>query len=458
MRPFARLSPFDLLLYQSLVDFLARDIEAALPSRDVLFSYRLDLTGSDDPFFGTPRWDDFVEAVRADLESGVFTHALRLDISSYFVHIDIDELERQLLGVCDDALVVRDLADLLRAFGAEGVRGLPQGAPPSSALGNFYLCPVDAWLLENGVVYRRYMDDFWIFATSYAEARRIQDEIERLLYLDRLSLGGEKSRIYRASTAIALTETAQERIDARREAVHATHKSQVAEAIGILGDYADLDEIEIPEGEIDNVAIHGEYDEIRRGLEQGEYPHEARSRLTEVYRQLEKGRDPYALPGIADFLERLPDLTWSAVRYAASLGSESREQVEDMFLELTAPSRFHKEHEWLHLCRAGLLLRWQSPKLASRFGEIAMTSDTSPLVRARALLAWGKLSAPDDFSSADQFWAAAGREWRHYVFVSIQGKSPEGRDRRFANWSAEGGYLRRLADELQQRMIAWREI
>lgn len=160
VRPFVRLSPLDLLLYQALVDAVAADLEAALGPRDRVFAYRLDTTGGDDPFAESPRWDDFLMSVREALSTGRHSHVLSGDIASYYVYIDIDELERRLLEVCSNAVAVRDLGDLLRGFQHLGVRGLPQGVPPSSPLGNFYLASLDQAIESWGYEHRRYMDDF----------------------------------------------------------------------------------------------------------------------------------------------------------------------------------------------------------------------------------------------------------------------------------------------------------
>lgn len=56
------------------------------------------------------------------------------------------------------------------------------------------------------------------------------------------------------------------------------------------GEYIDVDEVELPEEEIDEAAIYGEYAELMQELGEGRYPLDARPRLTEIYRALEKGR------------------------------------------------------------------------------------------------------------------------------------------------------------------------
>lgn len=158
-RPFVRMSPVDLLLYQALVDALASDLEQALGPRERILAYRQDLSGNDDPFFGSPSWTDFMTSVRTELQpttpppspfaprsTATNTHVLTTDISSFFVYIDVDELERRLLVVTNRTDVARDLGTFLRALQQLGVRGLPQGVPASSPLGNFYLRDLDSTL------------------------------------------------------------------------------------------------------------------------------------------------------------------------------------------------------------------------------------------------------------------------------------------------------------------------
>lgn len=452
VRPFARLSPLDELLYQALVDALGADIERSLPPHDTVFSYRLSGVGQDDPFEGSPRWDDFMRAVRESLESGRYSHALTADVSSYFVHIDVDELERRLLSACNNSDAVRDLGDLLRRWQQLGVHGLPQGVPASSPLGSFYLAPVDRELLASGCEHRRYMDDVWLFVESFSAARRAQDQLERLLYADGLGLGTDKLKVRRVATAIEATQTAAERIATRRAAIAEDVLAQAD------GDYVDVDEIELPEDEINEAAVHEEYDQLAQELREDRYPADVRARLTEVFRSLEKGRDTYAASEVPSLLQRLPDLTWPASRYISSLKNEDAAVAEEAFIDLLASDRFHREQEWLHLCRAGLALRSRPAQaVADRFAQIA-ASHPSDLVKVRALLAWGRLSATHEFAPADQFWAATSREWHAYVVVAIQGKDVTERDARYERWSGEGRFLRTLTTSIQASLLSWKDV
>lgn len=452
VRPFARISPVDLLLYQALVDAVAPDIEQTLGGRDKVMAFRRHLGKHDDQFHGSPMWGDFMRSVRSVLyaRSAPFGsgYALSADIASYFVYVDVDEVERRLLAVTDRESVARDLGDLLRGWQQLGIRGLPQGVPPSSALGNFYLHPVDRSLEAWGLDHRRYMDDLWVFTSSFSEARRVQDRIERLLYHDRLGFGGEKLWIRRNETALRDTRPAEERIEERREL-------QRELLLADVDTYSDVDP-ELDETEIEEVAVHGAYDDLLVELDSPKMPGDARSRLIAVYRKLERAKDPYAIKDVPQILRRMPDLTDPAMRYVEAARPEDASQAREALLELLSPGRFHREQEWLHICRTIMRFRHRpSAELAHRMAEIGREHD-HPLVRARALLAWGSQSVRDDFSLADELWPTSAAQWRAYVLVSIQNKPDAERDERYDRWSGEARFLRLLAGAIRQKPFRWK--
>jgi hypothetical protein len=157
-------------------------------------------------------------------------------------------------------------------------------------------------------------------------------------------------------------------------------------------------------------------------------------------------------------LVRLPDLTASAMRYLARSKSRDAATARQAMLEVMSPKRFHRDQEWLHICRAALTFAHRpSPEIADLLGRVAQTHD-HPLVRARALLAWGAQSEPSDFSVADVFWPGAAATWRPYVVVAIQGKDEPGRDQRYDRWSGDGRFLRVLSDHIREQRFAWSRI
>lgn len=450
-RPFVRISPTDLTLYQALVDVLAPYIEGALLDRNSAFAYRQSLTNSENAFEGTPRWADFMSSIRTLLENGWYSHALISDITSYFVYINIEELERKLLASGAPSDVTHDLHALLAVWQGMGVRGLPQGIPCSSPLGNFYLSGLDELLRGENYEFRRYMDDLWVFTFGYSEARRVQDLLERELYRLRLSLGGEKSRILRNETALEETRMAKERIELRAEAI----ASEVLETL--VDTYAD--EFVLPDpAEIDAVAVMSEYDEIIHGVRGGNYPEALRPRLTEIYRQLEALGETAQVSDVPEILQRFPDLTGPALRYAAHVAGGDIDVAVETFLKVLDNGRFHRDQEFLLIFRAVLWLpNGCSEDLADVLSDYSKQSATW-LLRARALLGWGAHSLPHDFSAADEFWTAAGPGWRGYALVAIQNKNPLERDARYEQWSGEGRFLRNLADSIKEQPFQWRQI
>lgn len=449
-RPFVRLAPTDLTLYQALVDALAPSIEGALAPRTSVFAYRQSLDPTDNAFEGSPRWEDFIFSVRGLLEDGWYSHALTADVSSYFVYVSIDELERRLLGIGAPPDVVRDLSGLLSSWHMMGIHGLPQGVQPSAPLGNFYLNSLDELVAEAGYESRRYMDDFWVFATSFSEARRAQDLIEQHLYELRLTLGGDKSRIFRASTALAETQTAKERIERRRDSI-------LAEVLEAADPYED-DVPQLDPDALDSAAVLSEYGEIIDGIRSDVYPTQLRPRLIELYRQLEALGDPAAVADTPDVLQRFPDLTSAALRYVANIANCDREAAVNAFLEVLDHRRFHRDQELLLIFRAALWLPNRcSDDLGDVLADYARDAD-SPLLQARALLAWGAHSPKESFDAADQFWGASDTEWRTYCLVSIQDKEEAERDSRFDRWSGEGRFLRAVADAIKERPFQWRRL
>jgi hypothetical protein len=97
------------------------------------------------------------------------------------------------------------------------------------------------------------------------------------------------------------------------------------------------------------------------------------------------------------------------------------------------------------------------PTLIPKLRELA-ASHEHPLVRCRALLAWGRQSALDDFTAADEFFGRERRDRLGYALVAIQAKAAEPRNSRYDRWSSEGRSLANLASSLRGAMLAWHSI
>ena len=439
VRPFVRVHPEDFLLYQALVDAMRDQIEDVLGDRSEAFAYRLSELSEDDPYEGTPRWGDFREAMNQMALDEFSGYVIEGDVASFYLNINLDELQRRLLEAGCGGPVVRDLGGLLEGWAAQGIRGLPQGVPPSSPLANFYLAPLDELLRDRGVVFARYMDDLAVVCSTFHEARQLLDDIEDLLYEDGLSLGGGKTWISRAERVVARL-TPGEALD-----------EQLAE-LADVGDYAPGEE-EIEEIRVDQICAL--FDEAVAALERDEYK---REEFTFAFRQLGAQRHPHAIEHVPQVLLRLPGMTPVACRYLERLATDEHREAVAKALGEIATREFQRSQEWCHILRAIQVLPNRSgAELAETAADLADGHD-HPLVRARALLAWGAQSDPDSFELADRFFEREDRPWLAYAVVAIQGKDRDGRDERYAKWTGEGRGLARLTESVEAERFAWSKI
>ncbi|HYP56413.1 MAG TPA: RNA-directed DNA polymerase [Solirubrobacterales bacterium] len=435
VRPFVRVHPRDLLLYQALVDSLHEPLESALGSREEVFAYRLSPLECDDPFEGSPRWRHYNAALHELAVGDLDGYVIEGDVSSFFLNIDLDELERRLLEIDCAGAVVRDLGALLRGWAAQGIRGLPQGVLPSSPLANFYLSLLDQFFRSEAVPFVRYMDDFAARCPSHHASRRLLDQIEELLYDDGLSLGGGKTAIVRAENVLKRF-TPEEGLDGVISALQEEDYAPGPE---------EIEEIRLAE-------VCALFDAAIAALNEDEY---RRSDLTFALRALAQAKDPHAIADIPQMLLRIPGLTPVACRYLETMaGTDHRGLVTTALVALTT-DRFHRAQEWLNILRAiQVIPERKGGQLVSLLTELVLSHE-HPLVRARALLAWGAQSEPEDFEVVDQFFANEARPWLQYPVVAVQAKAEAQREERYQRWSGEGRGVARLAESVKSQRFAW---
>jgi hypothetical protein len=452
VRPFVRVRPTDLVVYQALVDQLAPAIENALPPREYVGAYRQVLTGGDAAFHSNPSNDQFRVTIRDAIAASGSTYVLESDISGYFLGVRLRRLSDALLTASDRADAVYDLVEMLQRWQQSGVRGLPQGIRPSSPLGNFYLASLDSAMGTNSVPFYRWMDDIWAICGKYSEARRIQDHIERHLYGLGLTLNGEKTRIVRAETAIERLEPAANRLEQQQAAA----VQDVVEALE-NAEYLDPDDIPEPE-DIEHDILTSKHDELVALLGQDSLPSHFYTDMSLLYRSFEKLGDPYGLDEIPRVLVRAPDLSNVAMRYAASLAAGHGPSVRKVFSAVLSKERFARDFEKLNVCHRALKLKpHQSSDLAEKLADFAL-KDRHALIRAKALVAWGRHAKADDFGTADRFLRGCDLEWRVYALVAIQDKAKDGRDKRYEAWAGEGAGLGKVTEMLQAKPIAWSKL
>nr|WP_281381760.1 RNA-directed DNA polymerase [Conexibacter arvalis] len=451
-RPFVRLDPMDLIVYQALVDALGPAIETTLPPREFVGAYRQALSSDDDAFAGNASNDEFRAGVSEAIERAGEAYVLQTDISGYFLGIRPGTLKSQLLEVSDRADVVGDLAQMLGRWQDLGIRGLPQGVRPSSPLGNVYLASLDRLLGSMSVPFFRWMDDMWAICDSFGAARRVQDHIERHLYGMALTLNGEKTRILRAETAIRRLKPARERFEQKKQA------AMDAGTVTITwGDYEEEEILPDPD-EIDRELTLEEFDRLMSDLEAEDLPSAFSADMGLVFRKLEAIGDAQAVVFVPDILRRVPDIVDTAMRYVAAVARTNREAATSVFAEVLHADRSSRDFEKLATCNRALSLpSGDGRTLASVLGGIAL-NDANPLIRAKALVAWGKHSAINDISVVEAFLRSSDPGWRMYAFVALQEKARVVRDNAYDRWGGASPGLKQIADLLRGSPIRWSKL
>ncbi len=134
------------------------------------------------------------------------TFALKCDIRHYFETLDHHLLRRAIARRILDGRV-RALFDRIieNGGGTGGPIGLPIGNLTSQHLANYFLMPVDRWILHriDGGTYCRYMDDMLILANDKSLLWDLHDRLERVLKERfRLTLKREISAVYKYTIGV----------------------------------------------------------------------------------------------------------------------------------------------------------------------------------------------------------------------------------------------------------------
>jgi len=131
-------------------------------------------------------------------------HIVRCDIAQCFDNIPHDRLQalifRRVIGKAVRDVISNQLSKW--SFGKD--LGVPQGSPLSPLLANWYLSPIDEFFKRRKtVLYRRYMDDFFIVVPGTLQrARQCLEDLERQLGKLGLKLNHHKTTIADAKTGV----------------------------------------------------------------------------------------------------------------------------------------------------------------------------------------------------------------------------------------------------------------
>lgn len=130
-------------------------------------------------------------------------YCLKVDISNYFNSMDIDILLNKLeMFKSEDIYLYTVFSNILREDKVifnekiiEEQHGGMAGIPVSSFFANIYMTEVDEYFYNNSADYYRYSDDILIFAASYDELLKLQQELYDKIKKLKLEINKDKEKI-----------------------------------------------------------------------------------------------------------------------------------------------------------------------------------------------------------------------------------------------------------------------
>ncbi|MGN9760604.1 reverse transcriptase domain-containing protein [Streptomyces sp. SD31] len=193
VRPLARFSTRDRLIYDALVFTIADQIDCQL--HPGVSSYRWNRFKGE-PIGWWPSWSSYraksLQAIRSDTSLKV----AYLDIAAFYEHIDVAMLGDDLEALGGDGPAAGHIIDFLTRFQTiNHAWGLPQGPDASGILANLYLAPVDSYLAQNSARFLRYSDDIKVFHPDWSELRDLFLGVNSQLRSRRLAISSSKTVI-----------------------------------------------------------------------------------------------------------------------------------------------------------------------------------------------------------------------------------------------------------------------
>jgi hypothetical protein len=173
-RPGSILLPSDRLLYQVLADKAAPIIEEKI-DKNRSFSNWMDTESRGNMFLPSRTcWGNFQAKLSEYSAVDELRYVMKIDVSNFFGSINLHTLINFLSDAGYPKATSSRLEPLLIAFtGERSSRGILQGLYPSDLLGNFYLDPIDRFLMDAEAPSARFVDDIYIFLKRVDESETL---------------------------------------------------------------------------------------------------------------------------------------------------------------------------------------------------------------------------------------------------------------------------------------------
>lgn len=176
---------------------LAKKIEEVRinKSKNTVFSYRYRPNKKTGDLFDRDfNWYQFM--VHSTKRAEEFEYVVICDISEFYPRLNHHRLENALIQVAGDTPYPKRIMRFLSNYSNTSSYGLPVGGPAARILSEITINQIDRLLLNSGIDFARFADDYHLFTKSKEDAYRLLVFLSEKLFVNQgLSLQKSKTRI-----------------------------------------------------------------------------------------------------------------------------------------------------------------------------------------------------------------------------------------------------------------------
>lgn len=415
-RRVCQLDPVDAILFAALISQNKTKLNNYLANYSTnSYSHNLICNSDGEMYERGDGWARFWQDSIQKASDSRCNYVIVTDIVDYYNQIYHHTIENQLLAAGINKPHQTALKRLLQFETDKISRGIPVGPHSSHVLAELAMAPIDGFLIQSGVSYCRYVDDFHIFVESKSEATIELSRLVQALDGQKLSLNRSKTRILSVSDFIN---------EAHRKASNDPINSIERRFLELLKEQSDdpYDEVEIDdlEEEVKEELYGLALDDVLN-----EYLHATRIDYTRIGWFLRR-LSQVGIPGSAEFVvnhmdELLPVIA-DVAKYLSRIDVDlTKSHSLGETLALSLRNDVIANSEYLSAC---ILTSFVNSPEFNNFSDFSRLYSGNPLVKRKVVLAAQAQNKADwirklkhDFPSSDI--------WLKRAIIYACGKLPE---------------------------------
>lgn len=197
-----QLDPLDSIVYNALIYEIHEEIEnKRIPVfLDTVYSFRMSPDSDGTLFDPDYNWKNYEDKTKELLESEDYSYVVMTDITDFYPSIYLHNIEthlRECVKASGKNAHAETLINIIKAMHINQThKGLPIGPQFSRPIAELILNEIDQILIDNNIMFIRYVDDYRLFCKSENEAYKSLAFLAQKLYdILNLKLNEQKTKI-----------------------------------------------------------------------------------------------------------------------------------------------------------------------------------------------------------------------------------------------------------------------